>query len=134
MNIFITTDTKYRINKEAIKTAVVSALGANNIKSDVSLEVNITSNSKMHIYSKAPSLGTPFDILTYPLEDTNFQSLQLLPKVGLVASSDRSLKLGKITISYPLAMEDAALDGKTVDNEISYICEEGIKHLLGTHK
>ena len=48
-----------------------------------------------------------------------------------MASPDSWLRLGDIVISYPQAMEDASLEGISVDEELRDLVEHGINHLLG---
>jgi len=50
-----------------------------------------------------------------------------------VAAPDKWLRLGDIIISYPQALEDASMDGISVDEEIRTLVEHGMNHLLGIH-
>ena len=59
--------------------------------------------------------------------------LQHVPRVGFVAAPDHVLRLGDIIVSFPQAQKDASLDGKSVDDEISFLVAHGTEHLLGIH-
>ncbi len=134
VNVIISCDSRYKVNKEIVQTAVISTLNSQNIKGPVEVEISIVGNRKMHELNRTyRDLDYAPDILTFALEDPNPQNLQVLPKVGFIASPDKVLRLGCILISYPHAIDDAASDGKSVDDEIAYLAEHGTKHLLGIH-
>ena len=82
---------------------------------------------------KFRGLDSTTNILSFALEDPNPATLQHIPRVGFVASPDKWLRLGDIVISYPQAIEDASLDGISVDEEIRNLVEHGLNHLLGVH-
>jgi probable rRNA maturation factor len=71
--------------------------------------------------------------LSFALEDPMPDNLQHISRIGFVAAFDRVLRLGDIVISHPQALEDAAMDGISVDEEIATLVEHGVKHLLGIH-
>ncbi|OGE43009.1 rRNA maturation RNase YbeY [Candidatus Daviesbacteria bacterium RIFCSPLOWO2_01_FULL_36_8] len=82
---------------------------------------------------KYRGIDSTTDILSFALEDSNPGSLQHIPRIGFVAAPDRWLRLGDIIISYPQVMEDASMDGISVDQEIKTLVEHGVNHLLGIH-
>lgn len=134
VNVIIASDPRYSINKASIQEAVLNVLKRENVSSSVEVEVNIVGNRKMHELNKQyRGLDYPPDILTFALEDSNPQNLQHNPGIGFIAAPDKILRLGSICISYAHAMEDAALDGKSVEDEISFLVEHGTNHLLGIH-
>jgi len=134
VNVIIASDSRYLINKAAIQAAVLNILNQNRVLGRVEIEVNVVGNRKMHeLNKKYRGLDHPTDILTFALEDPDPQNLQHVPRVGFIAAPDKVLRLGSILISYPLAVEDAALDGRSVEDEISFLVEHGTKHLLGIH-
>ena len=73
------------------------------------------------------------NILSFALEDPSPSSLQHVPRIGFVASPDRILRLGDIVISYPQVVEDASIEGISVEEEIRILVEHGVSHLLGVH-
>lgn len=134
INVIITSDPRYKVNKAAIQSAVISVLRNHNVASQVEVEVNIIGDRKMHEFNKRfRGLDSSTDILTFALEDPNPQNLQHVPRFGFVASPDRLLRLGSIMISYPQALQDASLDGTSVEDEIAFLVEHGTNHLLGIH-
>lgn len=134
INIIVSSDPRYNINKNAIRAAVLSVLQNRRIAGRVELGVNIVGDRKMHeLNRKYRGIDQTTDILSFALEDANPASLQHIPRIGFVASPDRVLRLGDIVISYPQAVEDAALDSISVEEEIRALVEHGLDHLLGIH-
>lgn len=134
INIIISSDPRYQVNKASIQTAALTLLKAHKVGGKVELEVSVVGDRKMHeLNSKYRGLDYSTDVLSFAFEDPRPQNLQNLPRVGFIAAPDRILRLGSIVISYPQAVEDAASDGVSVEEEINYLVEHGINHLLGLH-
>jgi len=134
INILISSDPRYNINKTVIKNAVLAVLKKHRISGRVEVGINIVGDRKMHeLNRKYRGIDSTTDILSFALEDPNPASLQHIPRIGFVASPDKWLRLGDIVISYPQALEDASMDGISVDEEIEILVEHGLNHLLGVH-
>lgn len=134
INIIVSADSRYNINKNAIRFAVLQALQRHRISGKVEIGVNVVGDRKMHeLNKKFRGIDLTTDILSFALEDPNPASLQHIPRMGFVASPDKWLRLGDIVISYPQALEDASMEGISVDEEIRFLVEHGISHLLGIH-
>lgn len=134
INIIVSSDPRYNVNKTAIKTAVLQILQRHRIGGKLELGVNIIGDRKMHeLNRKYRGIDSTTDILSFALEDPSLSSLQHIPRIGFVASPDKWLRLGDIVISYPQALEDASLEGNSVDEEIRILVEHGVNHLLGIH-
>lgn len=134
INIIVSADPRYSINKEGIKAAVLVTLQKHRVSGKVEVGVNIVGDRKMHeLNRKYRGVDASTDILSFALEDPQPINLQHIPRVGFIASPDKWLRLGDIVISYPQAVEDASLDGISVEEEIRSLIEHGVKHLLGLH-
>lgn len=134
INIIVSSDPRYNINKTAIKSAVMQALLKNRVGGKVELGVNIVGDRKMHeLNRRYRGIDSTTDVLSFSLEDPHLSSMHHIPKIGFVASPDKWLRLGDIVISYPQALEDASMDGISVDEEIKSLVEHGVNHLLGIH-
>ncbi|OGE64595.1 rRNA maturation RNase YbeY [Candidatus Daviesbacteria bacterium RIFCSPLOWO2_02_FULL_36_8] len=134
INIIISSDPRYNVNKIAIKTAVSDALMRNHISGKVEVGVNIVGDRKMHeLNRKYRGIDSTTDILSFALEESNTTSMQHIPRIGFVSAPDQWLRLGDIVISYPQALDDASMDGISVDEEIRTLVEHGISHLVGIH-
>ncbi len=134
VNIIVTSDSRYPVDKGAIQSTVIEILQRYKVTGRVEIGVLIIGDRKMHeINKKYRGLDSTTNILTFALEDTMPSTVQHLPKVGFVASPDNVLRLGDILISYPQVVEDAGLEGVAIDEEIRLLVEHGVKHLLGLH-
>jgi probable rRNA maturation factor len=134
VNIIVSSDPRYRINKAAIRAAVLTVLQKHRIAGKIELGVNIVGDRKMHeLNRRYRGIDSTTDILSFALEESTPSNLQHIPRVGFVAAPDSWLRLGDILISYPQAIEDAGLDGISVDEEIRNLVEHGVNHLLGVH-
>lgn len=128
INVIIASDPRYNINRPAIQSAVMDVLNKNKVKGRVEVEVNIVGDRKMHELNKQyRNIDAPTDVLSFGLEDPQ-QSTR-----GFIAAPDGWLRLGSIVISYAQALEDAALEGSSVEEEINFLVEHGTNHLLGIH-
>ena len=134
INIIISSDPRYIINRAAIRSAVLDVLTKHNIYSKVEVGVNIVGDRKMHeLNRRYRGIDLTTDILSFALEDPSPTSLQHIPRIGFVASPDQWLRLGDIIISYPQALDDASIEGISLDEEIRVLVEHGVNHLLGNH-
>src|SRR5579884_3785414 len=133
VNVIISSDSRYPINKLAIQSTVTQVLQQHKISGKIEIGINIVGSRKIHEYNKKyRGIDSPTDILTFALEDAT-SSLQHIPRIGFVASPDNVLRLGDILLSYPQVVEDASLDGVSVEEEMRILIEHGMKHLLGIH-
>ena len=122
------------INRSLIRSTILETLQRNKVYGKVEIGVNIIGDRKMHeLNRKYRGIDSTTDILSFALEDSSPANLQHIPRVGFVAAPDSWLRLGDIVISYPQALEDASLEGISVDEEIRALVEHGINHLLGIH-
>lgn len=134
INIIVNSDPRYNVNRAAIHAAVLEALQKHRISGKIEVGINIVGDRKMHeLNRKFRGIDSTTDILSFALEDPNPGSLQHVPRIGFISSPDRILRLGDIVISYPQALEDASMDGFSVDDEIRNLVEHGLNHLLGVH-
>ncbi len=133
VNVIISADSRYPINKLTIQSTVLEILQSHRIGGKVEIGINIVGKRKIHEFNKKyRGIDAPTDILTFALEDAP-SNLQHIPRVGFVASPDKVLRLGDILLSYPQVVEDASLDGVSVEEEMRILIEHGMKHLLGIH-
>ena len=134
INIIVSSDPRYFVNNNAIRMAVADALRRYRITGKVELGVSIIGDRKIHeLNRKFRGIDSTTDILSFALEDPSPSSLQHVPRIGFVASPDRILRLGDIVISYPQVVEDASIEGISVEEEIRILVEHGVSHLLGVH-
>ncbi len=134
LTIIVNSDPRYPVDKTSIRSTVEEVLLRYKVTGKTEIGVNIVGDRKMHeINKKYRGLDSTTNILTFALEDVAANKLAHLPRVGFVASPDQVLRLGDIIISYPQVVEDAGVDGVSVDEEMRILVEHGVKHLLGLH-
>lgn len=126
VNIVVSSDPRYQINRSAIQEAVLEVLFQHRVSGRVAIEVDVVGDRKMHeLNQKFRGIDSTTNVLSFALEEGG--------KIGFVAAPDNILRLGSIVISYPQAVEDAALEGTSVEEEIKFLVEHGTNHLLGIH-
>ncbi|MBI2022886.1 rRNA maturation RNase YbeY [Candidatus Daviesbacteria bacterium] len=135
INIIVNSDSRYPINKLAIQATVLEVLQRHRIFGNIEIGITIVGDRKMHeINKKYREIDSTTNILSFALEDPISQSrLQHIPKVGFVKAADGVLRLGDILISYPQIIKDASLEGVSVEEELRFLVEHGMRHLLGIH-
>lgn len=134
VNVIVNADPRYNVNKIAIRAAVLESLQKHKIFGKVELGVNVVGDRKMHeLNRKFRGIDSTTDILSFALEDASPSHLAHIPRVGFVAAPDNILRLGDIVLSYPQVVEDASIEGISIDEEIKALIDHGINHLLGVH-
>jgi probable rRNA maturation factor len=135
VNVLITADSRYSVNKLAIQSTINEVLKKNGVLSNVEISVSVVGDRKMHeINKKYRGYDKTTNILTFALEDPAPQSqLQVIPRIGFVKSPDNILRLGDIILSYPQIVKEASMDGISIEDELVFLVEHGTKHLLGIH-
>lgn len=126
VNVIITSDPRYKINRQAIQTSIAGILSAHKVTGNVEIEVAVVGDRKMRdLNKKYRQIDDTTDVLSFCLEEGS--------GVGFISVPDNRLRLGAIVISYPQAIEDASWDKKSVEDEINFLVEHGATHLLGIH-
>jgi len=135
VNILINSDSRYPVNKLAVQATVLDVLNKNNISGNVEVSIAIVGDRKMHeVNREFRGIDSTTNILSFALEDTlTANQLQHVPRVGFVKTPDKVLRLGDILISYPQVIKDASDEGSSIDEELRFLVEHGMKHLLGNH-
>ena len=126
INIIITSDPRYKINKTALNEIILDALKKHGLFNKVEVEVNVVGDRKVHdLNLQYRKIDSTTDVLSFSLTESD--------KIGFVANPDKILRLGSIVISYPQAVKNASVEGISVDEEINFLGLHGLDHLLGIH-
>lgn len=126
VNVIITSDSRYKINKSAINEAILNVLKRRGLSNQVEVEINVVGDRKMHDLNKQyRQIDSATDVLSFSLTEGG--------REGFVGSPDKILRLGSIVISYPQAVKNASLEEISVDEEINFLSLHGLDHLLGIH-
>ena len=121
--VLIYVESRYKVNRKKIKSAIKSVLSENGIKSTIEVSVAIVGDRKMTKLNKQyrDKEGTT-NILSFPLSEGQKSHLP----------SD-ILRLGDIIISYPMVIKEAVKHEMLVDERIDELVRHGMLHLLGLH-
>lgn len=126
VDVIITSDSRYKINKSAIREIVLNVLKKHGLSNQVEVEINVVGDRKMHDLNKQyRQIDSTTDVLSFSLTEGG--------KEGFVGNPDKILRLGSMVISYPQAVKNASLEGISVDEEINFLSLHGLDHLLGIH-
>lgn len=121
--ILIYVESRYKVNRKKIKSAVQLVLEEQNILSEIEVSIAIVGNRKMReLNKKYRDKDKTANILSFPLAEG--EQTQLPPGVT---------RLGDIIISYPEVIRESAEQDMLVDERIDELVQHGMMHLLGLH-
>ncbi|MCR4324287.1 MAG: rRNA maturation RNase YbeY [Candidatus Curtissbacteria bacterium] len=126
----IRTDTRYPVNRKAIRKAVFDTFLKHGIVSSCEVSVFIVGERKMkELSEKYYGDSDLHEVFSFPLEDSESSS----ENRGFVNSPDDKLRLGDIVLCWPQVVMLAGQEGIMVDEEISFLTAHAAEHLLGIH-
>lgn len=126
VNVIISADTRYSVNRSAIKNSLTKILSLHKVTSNIEIEILIAGDRKMReLNKKYRQIDETTDVLSFSLQETG--------KIGFITSPDNILRLGSIIISYPQAVLNASEKLTSIEEEINFLAEHGCNHLLGIH-
>ncbi len=123
INVLIYVESRYKVSRKRIKSAVRDVAEENGIKSSLEVSVAIVGDRKMKKLNKQyrDKDGTT-NVLSFPLSEGESSKL---PR--------DIIRLGDIVLSYPEVIREAARDEVLVDDRIEELVRHGMLHLLGLH-
>lgn len=121
--VLIYVESRYKVNRKKIKSAISQVCAANGITSKVEVSVAIVGDRKMTVLNKKyrDKEGTT-NVLSFPLSEGEQSKLP----VGVN-------HLGDIVVSYPVVIKEAAKEEMLVDEKVDELVRHGMLHLLGLH-
>jgi len=122
IKVNIKAESRYPVDRKLVRKVVFGVLGKHSIQTAL-VEIFLVGDRKMTTLNKK-HLGVDgtTDVLSFPLSGKDF----VMPPKDI-------LRLGDIVISYPQAQRQAMKNNKTMDEEINFLVEHGLLHLLGIH-
>lgn len=121
IQIPIFVESRYKVNRKKIKSAINNILGKQEITGPVEVSVAIVGDRKMRELSRK-----------YKNEDKTRNVLSFSLMEGEATRiPDDILRLGDIIISYPVVIKEASKEEMLVDDKVSQLVEHGLMHLLG---
>ncbi len=123
INVLIYVESRYKVARKKIKSAIYSVCEENELKSPIEVSVAIVGDRKMKKLNKQyRDKDTTTNVLSFPLAEGESSKLPS----GIT-------RLGDIVISYPEVIKEAARDELLVDERVEELVRHGMLHLLGLH-
>lgn len=123
--------TKHDINLEEFKKNAVLILHDTSLNGIVEIDLTICAKLFMQkINYKHRSINKPTDVLSFPLVPL-YRGKPT--KKSLPIDQSTPVHLGDIIICYEVAAKQAKENNKTINEEIIFLFNHGLKHLLGFH-
>lgn len=123
LRILIFVESRYKVNRKRIKTALSNFLNEQGINSPVEVSIAIVGDRKMRELSKKyKGEDKTRNILSFSLNEGEKMEVPL----GV-------MRLGDIIISYPVVINEAVRDEMLVDDKVDELVVHGMGHLLGIH-
>lgn len=125
--INILADAKFPFDRAALRKHLVKVLTKYKLTDGIEVDVSVVGSRKMselhRVYMK---LEGPTDVLSFPLNDPADDR-------PFMASPDGVLRLGDIVVCYTVAVQEALEKQCRLDDQIKFLAEHGLMHLLGYH-
>lgn len=115
-------ESRYKVNRKRIKEVVGETVRKNGVVTPFEVSVAIIGNRKMRALNKK-----------YRNLDKTTNVLSFSQTEGEGPKSIDKLYLGDVVISYPVVIQEAALENMLVDDKVAELIEHGVLHLLGEH-
>jgi probable rRNA maturation factor len=121
--VLIYVESRYKVNRKRMKSAVQYVLEEQNIQSPVEISIAVIGDRKMKELNKKyrDKEGTT-NILEFPLSEGEQTKLP----------TDIT-RLGDIVISYPMVIKESSEQEMLVDDRVDELIQHGMLHLLGLH-
>lgn len=128
VNVLITTDSRYPVNRKIVRKAVLDTFARHKIEeSNAEISVAVVGKRKMkYLCDKHLGDNQKHEVLTFVLEEINSKM-----SGGFVKSPDGVLRLGDVILCWPQVLETAASDDVLVDEKVYFLVSHGVEHLLG---
>lgn len=123
LRILIFVESRYRVNRKRIKSAVNFVLNEQNVKSLIEVSIAIVGDRKMKALNKKyRQKDSTTNIFSFPLSEGESSRMP-----------EDIIRLGDIVISYPMVIKEAAAEEMLVDDRVEELVKHGMLHLLGIH-
>ena len=125
--INILADAKFPLDRVALRNHLTTVLAKYRLTDGVEMAVSVVGRRKMtELHQVYMNLPGPTDVLSFPLNDPADDR-------PFMASPDGILRLGDVVVCYPVAVEEALEKQVKVDQQVQFLAEHGLMHLLGYH-
>lgn len=126
-NVSFYVESRYRVNRKRIVSAINNLLKQQEIAQDVEVSVAVVGDRKMHALNKQyRNLDKTTNVLSFSMSDGGPTVLPPLERTDV-------LRLGDVIVSYPQVIVEASEEDVLVDDKIDELVTHGVLHLLGIH-
>lgn len=115
----------YRVNRDTIRQVVAKFLQQHNIL-DATVEVSIVGRRKIKQLNEYLGHTGVTDVLSFPLHEKKMLN-------DIPVPPNHTPHLGSIVVCYPVAVAQATQAKKSIDNQLKFLLEHSLLHLLGYH-
>lgn len=123
LKLEISADSRYSFDRKKIKAALEETLKDQGIEGDVLISLSVVGERKIReLEKKFFNRDEVTDVLSFPLSEG--EPMPGEPDVN---------NLGDIVVCYPQAKRQAMQWNRLVDDEIAFLVQHGLLHLLGIH-
>ena len=127
IRIAIKADSKYAVDRKGIKKVVDDFFAKMEVENDMAVGILVVGDRKMkELNKKYLKVEGTTDVLSFSQTESKEGDKFIEP------SSD-GLYLGDVVVSWPQALKQAMERNVTVDEEIDFLVQHGLLHLMGIH-
>lgn len=127
ITINILADAKYPFDRTMLRVHLTKVLAKYRLLDNIEVDVQVVGKRKMsEIHRLYMQIEGATDVLSFPLNDPSDDR-------PFISSPDGVLRLGDIVVCYPVAVEEALEKQCKLDDQIKFLAEHGLMHLLGYH-
>ena len=132
IKVLIQADSRYPVNRKFLRALVNDFLIKEGFVSAVTVSVAIVGKRKMaQLHNDYMQLKGPTDVLSFPYTDPISN-----PKMRgkrFIEPLEEGVTLGDIVVCFPFVMAQAKVKNCLVDEEMKFLVEHGLAHLMGRH-
>lgn len=128
--VLIKSDSRYPVDRDRVIVVVERVLKQHSITSELEVSIAVVGKRKMkQVNQDFHGEDYATDVLSFPYTDpASNQDVD-----GFTYPVDDEVVLGDVLVCYPVAVQQAASKNILVDEEIDFLIEHGMLHLLGQH-
>lgn len=127
ITINILADAKYPFDREILRKHLTKVLAKYRLTDNIEVDIQVVGKRKIsQLHKIYMNLAGPTDVLSFPINDPQDDR-------PFLSSPDGILRLGDIVVCYSVAVEEALEKQCKLDDQIKFLAEHGLMHLLGYH-
>lgn len=127
---YISVGSRYPVSRKAIRACVARVLAEHNVtEAEVSVSV-VGARAMIKLNEGLMKHQGVTDVLSFPQHDPEQPDKEFNLKVE---ERNSVMHLGDIVVCFPVIVDEARKKGKMVDDQLCFLVEHGLMHLLGFH-